>query len=783
MIKKLYFIALFLVLSVEIGYSQNLILSGTVKDADKSPLPFANVAVYNADKSLQNGVITQDDGCFTIENLTPGTYTISVSYIGYITHEEIVEMKEPLRLPEIVLKEDAVNLQAVQVMGYRKLIKNENGRTTLNVEGSMLSSIPSATMIMSFVPGVTIQGEAIEVVGKGTPLLFIDGREMKDQTQLSSLQPERIKSITVDRNPSAKYDARYHSVVHIETVPTKDQEFSAQLALGSAMGNLYNHYEQININHSSGIWTNYLSYKYKNEQETEGVSVYQTVWNRNVSQKNSYNADLKQNCHLQDLAFGTNLKIANKHSVDLQYFMNKSNEKFDIGGTETLSGQHDAFYNVTRNGGVNSVKHTVNLNYRWLVDSLSQFNIFADYAHIKDKDNEFVNNVEQNANATDNYALNNCSKFDTYALRAEYSTLLFGKLNFNGGLRFSEIRNNAVSIVDKQSQSIMLENHSSLNERTLAAYTTLGYNFNQFSTEAGLRAECNESKYMKNEKAVVAKPRILNNLFPSLSLSYHVSDKAQLNLNYTSKINRPQFSDLDPSVNYLSSVLYQQGNPELKPETSHTVELGGTFWDNLNLSVGYSVYKNAIAYLIEPDADNPDLLFNRTVNLDKVTSIDLNTSYSLALGKWRSTLIGDISVPSLKYPYQSETKTNNIPRFQFVTTNTYIVSTNIFLMGNFVAQSRYSYLNNQMSPTYNWVLAANFVLLKGKMTLTVFGNDLLNRSIPNTYSEWGNVSTGQIPRPDSRQIGIVVKFNLNRFKTKFKQSESNSDVLKRIEKE
>lgn len=146
-------------------------------------------------------------------------------------------------------------------------------------------------------------------------------------------------------------------------------------------------------------------------------------------------------------------------------------------------------------------------------------------------------------------------------------------------------------------------------------------------------------------------------------------------------------------------------------------------------------------------------------------------------------MIGNISVPFLEYPYQGESKTNNTPRFQFVTTNTYMVSPNIFLMGNFIVQSRYSYLNNQMSPTYNLVLVANFIMLKGKMTLTVFGNDLLRKSQPNTYSKWGNVNTGQNVRPDSCQVGLIIKFNLNRFKTKFKQSKSNSDLLKRIEKE
>lgn len=757
-------------------------ISGKVLDEKNNTLPFANVAVYNSDKSLQNGVITLDDGSFTIENLTAGTYTLSISFVGYTTHNETIELQQSRELLEIKLKEDALSLQTVQVMGYRKLIKSDNGKTTLNVEGSMLGSMPSATMIMSFVPGVALQGEKVEVIGKGTPIIFIDGREVKNQSQISTLQPERIKSITVDRNPSAKYDARYASVILIETIPTKKQEFSAQLVHGSAMGNRYSHTERININHSTGKWTNYLSYRYKNEQGKEGVEVFQNVWQNNISQKNSYDANLIQKQHLNRITFGSNLKINEKHSVDLQYLLNKDKGNFEVQGTESLSGLINSHYSVKRKGNDYSLKHNVNFNYRWQIDSLSTFNFFTDYAHIGNKDVEFVKNIVQNTNVTERYVLNNHSAFNTYALRAEYGTKLFGSFDFNGGVSFSEIQSNTHSIIDNLQQE-NTDNHSQLTEYTISAYSTLGKQMNRLSAEIGLRGEQNRSDYLKNGQSVFGETRVLTNFFPSLAVSYRASDNARLSFNYASKISRPRFSDLDPSVNYLSSVLYEQGNPELLPEIRHSVSLG-VFWGrNLNLSVGYSHNQNAIAYIIERDKSNPNILINRSVNIKKSSLIDLNAFYSISKGKWQSNLIGNISIPFLEYPYQGEVKTNNIPRFQFVTTNMYMVLPNVFLMGNFMVQSRYSHLNNQMSPTYNLVLVANFVMFNGKMTLTIFGNDLLKKSQSNTYSEWGNISTGQNLRPNSREIGLSLKFNLNKFKSIFKQSESNSDILKRIEKE
>ena len=146
-------------------------------------------------------------------------------------------------------------------------------------------------------------------------------------------------------------------MILIETIPTKKQEFSAQLVHGSAMGNRYSHTERININHSTGKWTNYLSYRYKNEQGKEGVEVFQNVWQNNISQKNSYDANLIQKQHLNRITFGSNLKINEKHSVDLQYLLNKDKGNFEVQGTESLSGLINSHYSVKRKGNDYSLKH------------------------------------------------------------------------------------------------------------------------------------------------------------------------------------------------------------------------------------------------------------------------------------------------------------------------------------------------------------------------------------------------------------------------------------------
>ncbi|SDD18492.1 TonB-dependent receptor domain-containing protein [Williamwhitmania taraxaci] len=775
-------VTVLLTFSLSYIFAQNLIVSGKVISNENEVLPYATVVVFNTDKSVITGDITNENGLFSINGLQQGEYTLEVSFVGYESYSVTINLEQSIMLDTIRLNA-GVSIGEIEVSAHRKMLKSDQGRLILTVKDSYLTRLPNATDVMAFVPGVVVQGENIEVAGKGIPLIFINGREVKNRAQISSLQPERIKSIMVDRNPSAKYDASYNSTIHITTTAAAKQELSAQLVHGSVMGRLYNHSETLNINHAAGNWTNFLSYKYKNARTKEGAEVFQDVQTTDIAQRNSYNAWMTENQHLHSLVFGSNLKVNDKHSLDLQYYLDKSRGNANINGTETLTGQQNETYNVLRDFNKNNEKHTLNLNYRWDVDSVNHFNLYADYLYLDNTDNENVNNVSTTDASNDSYILNNRSKFNTYALRAEYNTLLFGAYTLDAGVRFSEIKSNTFSEIVALSQNEDTENKSVMTEHTLAAYTTLGREFGNFSAEAGLRAERNEGEYLKNSVSVFDGKRILSNWFPSLSLSYTFSEKAQLNLNYTSKISRPSFLDLDPSVSYLSSVLYEQGNPELKPTTSQTFELGGTFWDNLNLSIDYTRAKNAVAYLVEPDKANPNLLINQTINIDKVSSLGVNATYNFAVEKWRSNLIGNVSVPFMEYPYQGEKKNNNITKYQLITTNSYMVSPKLFLIGNFVAQSRYSYLNNCFSPTYTLVLAANFVMLKGKMVLTVFGNDLLQRSESDASSEWGYVSTGQNVMPDSRMVGVTVKFNLNKFENKFSKIESGNDELQRIEKE
>ena len=81
------------------------------------------------------------------------------------------------------------------------------------------SKAGSASDVLGKVPGVIKERNSYEVLGKGTPLIYINGRQVRDDSELDQLNSEDIKSVEVVTNPGARYDATVTAVIRIQTIP------------------------------------------------------------------------------------------------------------------------------------------------------------------------------------------------------------------------------------------------------------------------------------------------------------------------------------------------------------------------------------------------------------------------------------------------------------------------------------------------------------------------------------------------------------------------------------
>ena len=192
------------VLVVECTQKAPTKMIGRIVDAHRRPVDFANVAILNVvDSTVVTGGVTNENGQFVIPCAVKKAI-VRVSCVGYQTASGTYNTG---KVGTIVLKDMTMHLQRVVVKSTRPVTTVKGNALVTNVAGSQLSHAGTANDVLRQVPMVTGRDGNFEVFGKGKPLIYINGRTVQDNNELSQLNSQDIKNVEVITNPGAKYDA------------------------------------------------------------------------------------------------------------------------------------------------------------------------------------------------------------------------------------------------------------------------------------------------------------------------------------------------------------------------------------------------------------------------------------------------------------------------------------------------------------------------------------------------------------------------------------------------
>ncbi|MGM9701957.1 MAG: hypothetical protein ACI3YZ_00150 [Prevotella sp.] len=95
--------------------------------------------------------------------------------------------------------------------------KMRGGAMVTRIQGTVLESAGSAEDMLARVPGMMRMGGQLQVIGKGTPIYYINGRKVQDAEELTRLRSHDIREVEVINSPGAAYDASVNAVVRIKT--------------------------------------------------------------------------------------------------------------------------------------------------------------------------------------------------------------------------------------------------------------------------------------------------------------------------------------------------------------------------------------------------------------------------------------------------------------------------------------------------------------------------------------------------------------------------------------
>ena len=311
-----YFIVTFLSLIATTVFSDVFAqtLTGKVVDENNEPLAYANVILQKADSTYIDGTVTDTCGVFTL-NTNPDAVRLQVSFVSYVTSFHAIESHD---FGTIQMLPDTEMLGKAVVKAIVPKTTIQGDAFVTEIENSILAKAGSANDVLKKLPGVIQKNGGIEVFGKGTPIIYINGRLVRDNSELELLNSSDIKSVDLVQNPGARYDATVRAVIRIKTIKRQGDGFSFNLRSTWWQAENTDLLETVNMN-----------YRYKGLDVFGTVSYSQAQWVQEAKMtqklKSSNPLILTQDSYFtgsdKDLTtiLGFNYQFNDNHSFGMRY--------------------------------------------------------------------------------------------------------------------------------------------------------------------------------------------------------------------------------------------------------------------------------------------------------------------------------------------------------------------------------------------------------------------------------------------------------------------------------
>ena len=771
MIMRFFFLALFVATSLT---ANSQTISGKLVEENGKPLPYANVVLLSLpDLAFVSGTISEEDGAFTLE-ATSENQIVKISSIGYKT---VYRPVSPANIGIVQLESDAQLLNEVVVNGNLPVTRMKGDAMVTNVENSVLSKAGSANDVLTKIPGITKKQDAFEVFGKGTPLIYINGRKLHDLSELERLNSNEIKNVQVIRNPGSRYDATVKAVVRIQTVKRQGDGFGFNLRSSYYQSKNTDLIEQANFNYRHDNLDIFGSIYYNQMESWQDFSMKleergTKVWNHDMKSNGEfYSKMLNGNV-------GFNYQLNDNHAFGMKYKAGKTLNEENPLSKETDINVDNVFYDNIK---VNSCDyyhydpdHELNAYYNGQFGDMNlDFN--ADYLQNGKRSNSVFQETSQTSESRDVHSANRVK-----------NRLVAGKLTLSlplGGGAFAV--GSEVTYTHRNDDYLNEENYvpssfSKIEELNAAGYAEYNHSFPWGDWSLGLRYEHVKFDYYEDGKHVDEQSRTFDNFFPNISFSTQLG-KVQTQVSYTAKTQRPTYSELSNNVFYSDRFTLQKGNPALRPTIIHDLTLSAA-WRFLQMSLSYSQTKDWILNWGELVNEDASLTMLSQRNWDKsVPMFAAFLSASPKIGCWSPMLGIGMQKQWLTIDFFKESKTLDNPLFTASFNNTWELPLGFMLGLDSYIQSAGATQNIYFEKPNGYVnVSLRKSFLNDALSVELRGNDIFNTNKISYSMYSGDYYLYQKSVWDRQEFAVTVRYKLNAAKSKYKGTGAGNSQKSRM---
>lgn len=775
--------------------------------------------------SMIAGMFTRNNGDFVFQNLPDAdSFRLVVSGIGYKDIQKTIVFRpqgdetQVLDIGNLALEQDAKVMSNIIITAQRPALEMGIDRKIFSVERSLTATGGTALDVMRNIPSVSVDVEGNVQLRNAQPQIFVDGRPtVLTLDQIPADQVERVELIT---NPSAKFDAASSAgIINVVMKRNRRIGLNGVVSAGGGHPDILN--GNLTLNARQGKFNVFASGAYnRSGGRAQGKTLRQNKNNGVLSNYfNQYSWNESQR-RFTSLRFGLDFFATNRSTISLtqnivggnfendeeqdQEYLNPGMELERYGKRNATGAYEFDRYNTQFNYSLKfaepgkELSTNINYNYGNGKQASNMVNSFFNPDGTAYSNDARVRNQGSNNNDQLTFQIDfEDPKGDDSKLETGFRTFINKQKSY-----FSSFSvNNGTEIL------LPLSNNYAYTEKINALYFTYSNKINTWSYQAGLRAEHSrfEGELIDSARKFGYEypnsgKRFFDALFPSLFITKQASDNIELQVNYTRRIRRPNFWQLNPFIDINDPVNLRQGNPLLQPEFTNSFEFnynqkydGGSFLgviyyrNNLRDITRYSDTVSTTQYQqLNNAAIDPNAILNTFINARSTNRLgaeftlqhkigdnfDFTPNFNLQYRKVNAD-IGNLNLSNEGFNWEGK-----------LTANYKVVSERSKFMNDFAFQLMGEYESEEVTaqgrnvPQYrvDFALRKEFLNEK-KATITFSINDLFNtHRYGNIYDTENFYQEGYSRRNvRSFRINFTYKFGKNDFSLFKKEDRQDND--------
>ena len=477
-------------------------------------------------------------------------------------------------------------LEGVVIKAQKQLIKQEIDRIGYDVQADGESKTQTVLDMLRKVPMVTVDGEDnITVKGNSNYKIYKNGHYDPNLSKnakevLKSMPASMVKRIEVITDPGAREDAEGVDAI-LNIVMMDGSKLDGITGVVSASYNSLNNtnlYTSLTGQMGKMLLSVDYGYGGMSSKSTENSQVTERTFLQTGNHLWAQSAGCNPgDIHYANVNASYDLDSLNLLSASFGGYFYKLNVQGD--GQQSLSNASDqpiySFSNHYWMPGYSHHSWNGRLDYehktRLKGERITLSYMLALTRQHTDQENTYTDLVNAPFSYSGSLQIER-ERFTEHTMQADWLRPLGKGHKLEIGTKYIDRNNNSHNTQDFRGSLPTTENQFKHTTRVIAGYADYIYNSNKWSARAGLRYEFSYMKGCYPDGSSSSFSHSLNDWVPQASLKYQLTESQSLKLNYTTSINRPGISYLNPAV-VTSPNVVQQGNPLLVSSHSQSIAM------------------------------------------------------------------------------------------------------------------------------------------------------------------------------------------------------------------